>query len=203
MNSISSEQSFSFSILSSEFIAQVYPCYSVTDAHHFQKMARELHPKANHHCLAYRIGAESVQEFASDDGEPGGTAGVPMLNVLKRKELTNCCAIVIRYFGGTKLGKKGLIDAYRESIEKVLDLCTIKPIEKRIRFKLTYDYSQTNLIQKLFHSNSSLTIEKESFEDTVQIQASLKSEYSIDLIVRLESLEHHGIMLSDIEEYFS
>ena len=203
MNSISSEQTFTISILSSEFIGQVYPCLSVFEAHQLQKIARELHPKANHHCLAYRIGAESVQEFASDDGEPGGTAGIPMLNVLKRNDLTNCCAIVIRYFGGTKLGKKGLIDAYRELIEKVLEICTINPIEKRIRFKLTYDYGLTSQIQKLFHSHSSLTIENESFEDKVLINASLKSEHSKDLIERLESFEHQGVTLEDVEEYFS
>jgi len=203
MNSISSEHFFTFSILSSEFIGQIYPCISVTEAQNLQKIARELHPKANHHCLAYRIGSESIQEFASDDGEPGGTAGVPMLNVLKRNDLTNCCAIVIRYFGGTKLGKKGLIDAYRESIEKVLELCTIKPIEKRIRFKLSYDYSQTSQIQKLFHAYSSLKIEKESFEEKVFIEASIKFEYSKDLLDRLESFEHQGLTLDDVENYFS
>jgi uncharacterized YigZ family protein len=202
MNSIQKATLATISILSSEFIAQIEPCFSVQDAQLFQKSARETHPKANHHCFAYRIGSESIQEFASDDGEPGGTAGIPMLNVLKRNDLTNCCVIVTRYFGGTKLGKKGLIDAYRESVEKALENCKINPIEKRTRFKISYDYEQTSSIQKLIHTFS-ITIEQELFNEKVILLASINANSKVDLISRLESLAHIGVIVDDIEDYYS
>lgn len=98
----SPENPYKTCVLSSEFLCYLQKVDTIQQAHSFLKQLRIEHPKANHHCMAYRIGAESVQEFASDDGEPSGTAGLPMLNVLKRKELTQIVAVVVRYFGGTK-----------------------------------------------------------------------------------------------------
>lgn len=110
----------------SKFLAFAYPVGSkeTVDAH--IAALQKVHPKARHFCYAYRIldGAE-ITEFASDAGEPSGSAGPPILGELKRTHLVNVCAVVVRYFGGTKLGIPGLIHAYRESAAQALSAARI------------------------------------------------------------------------------
>ena len=104
---------------------------------------------ASHHCYAYRIGASDTTEFSSDDGEPSGTAGLPILNQLRSNELVDVCAVVVRYFGGTKLGKSGLIESYGESIRLAIEAAKLLEI-KLVQFvQVTYPYSQENTINKL------------------------------------------------------
>lgn len=102
----------------SRFITWVAPVNDEAAAQELLERARKEHPDATHHCSAWRIG-ENVR--FSDDGEPGGTAGRPMLEVLLKRELTNVAAIVIRYFGGTRLGAGGLVRAYSGSVARALD----------------------------------------------------------------------------------
>lgn len=103
----------------SRFIAWVAPIEREQDATELVEKARSVHPDASHHCSAWRFG--EVLRF-SDDGEPGGTAGRPMLEVLLRRDLHNSVAVVTRYFGGTKLGAGGLVRAYSGAVAKALDL---------------------------------------------------------------------------------
>ncbi|TNE70008.1 YigZ family protein [bacterium] len=203
MNTITSRELelFKQSILSSEFLCYIKHCESVSDAQTLQKYLREEHPKANHHCLAYRIGAESVQEFASDDGEPSGTAGLPMLNVLKRQDLTQICAVVVRYFGGTKLGKKGLIDAYRDSVELALETLHIKPIEKRVRLSITYRYELTSDVQKKLHGLP-IRIDEVQYKELVQQQISFPYANESSCKSGFEGLHNLGLIMSDSEYYF-
>jgi uncharacterized YigZ family protein len=188
-------------VLSSDFLCYVSLCDSVEKANQFLKALREDHPKANHHCLAYRIGAESVQEFASDDGEPSGTAGLPMLGVLKRNDLVNVCVIVVRYFGGTKLGKKGLIEAYRESVEDAIEQIPIKPLEKWTRFWVQFGYERSSEIQKLVHQHQLFVI-KEEFGENVRFFLRVSYQDSISTLAHFERLTHFGIQVNDIETYF-
>ena len=97
----------------SRFLAYAFPAQSVEE---FKKRLRELkeeHPRAAHHCAAYRLGADGQTFRASDDGEPSGSAGKPILGQIDSKELTNTAVVVVRYFGGTLLGVPGLINAYK------------------------------------------------------------------------------------------
>jgi uncharacterized YigZ family protein len=197
----SPENPYKTSVLSSEFLCYLQKVESIQQAQAFQKELRALHPKANHHCLAYRIGAESVQEFASDDGEPSGTAGLPMLNVLKRKDITQIVAVVVRYFGGTKLGKKGLIDAYRDSVELALQNLAIKPIEKRIRLTIHFPYSLTSDLQKTLHSFD-VTLESERYEETVSQTLHISVDDYSNLESKLLLLTNFGIELSEPESFF-
>lgn len=105
-------------IKASRFIAYLYKALTVEEAQAYLADIRKLHPDANHHCWAYRIG--EVYRF-SDDGEPGGTAGRPMVEVLNKRDIDRVMAIVVRYFGGTKLGAGGLIRAYAGTVAKALD----------------------------------------------------------------------------------
>lgn len=197
MNTIvDSEILAEISILSSSFICIIQKCNSVEEAQQLQKKQRELHPKANHHCLAYRLGFDASQEFATDDGEPSGTAGIPMLNVFRRNELTNCATVVIRYFGGTKLGKKGLIDAYRESVEAALAKTTLKTLEKMAEFTLNYPYEWSSDVQKVLHVLKA-TISNETFKEFVSLEF-LIPVHQLDIVTnRFKPLEYKGITLSE------
>lgn len=105
----------------SKFLAYAYPVDSRQAFEDIFKSVRREHPKARHFCYAYRmITGEEVQEYASDAGEPPGSAGKPILGELKRNGLLNVAVVVVRYFGGTKLGIPGLIQAYRESTRLAL-----------------------------------------------------------------------------------
>ncbi len=108
-------------ILKSRFICSMFRVSEESDARSHLEQLRKRYWDANHNCYAYVIGEGGRLQKASDDGEPSGTAGVPMLEVLKRRELVDTLAVVTRYFGGTKLGAGGLIRAYGRSVTEALD----------------------------------------------------------------------------------
>src|SRR5690554_5564484 len=131
----------------SEFITIIEPLESMDRIPKILKEVRKKYPKATHYCTAYIF---ENSQGSNDDGEPSGTAGVPMLEVLNKHELTNVYAVVVRYFGGIKLGAGGLIRAYAKSISQAL---IDAPILKRItttNFEVTFNYDQIGLIDHLF-----------------------------------------------------
>ena len=128
----------------SKFLAYAYPIKAVDDFKKILQVLKKEHPKAVHHCFAYRIGLDGNLFRVSDDGEPSGTAGKPILGQIDSKGITNCCIIVVRYFGGTLLGVPGLINAYKTAASLVLQVVPIvqKPVLKN--FSLQFDYTQMN-----------------------------------------------------------
>jgi uncharacterized YigZ family protein len=107
-------------ILASRFFADAVPVNSKADAESYLAVIRKKFHDATHHCFAYRLGSTGSDSRASDDGEPGGTAGKPILAAIDREELTNVLVVVTRYFGGTKLGTGGLVRAYGEAASMAL-----------------------------------------------------------------------------------
>ncbi|MFG2644838.1 YigZ family protein [Streptomyces sp. NPDC048370] len=105
----------------SRFICALAPVATEQEAQDFVARVRKEHPTASHNCFAYVIGADASVQKASDDGEPGGTAGVPMLQMLLRREVRYVAAVVTRYYGGVKLGAGGLIRAYGGVVGEALD----------------------------------------------------------------------------------
>ncbi|MGC5396617.1 YigZ family protein [Streptomyces sp. DT20] len=105
----------------SRFICALAPAATEQEAQDFVARVRREHPAASHNCFAYVIGADASVQKASDDGEPGGTAGVPMLQMLTRREMRYVVAVVTRYYGGVKLGAGGLIRAYGGVVGEALD----------------------------------------------------------------------------------
>ncbi|MER5888430.1 YigZ family protein [Streptomyces sp. NPDC001941] len=105
----------------SRFICSLAPVATEEEAQEFIAGVRKEHPTATHNCFAYVIGADASVQKASDDGEPGGTAGVPMLQMLTRREMRYVAAVVTRYYGGVKLGAGGLIRAYGGAVGEALD----------------------------------------------------------------------------------
>jgi len=102
-------------ILASRFLADAVPVQSKDEAENYLQGLRKKFHDANHHCYAYRLGSDGQESRSSDDGEPGGTAGKPILAAIDREGLTNALVVVTRYFGGTKLGTGGLVRAYGEA----------------------------------------------------------------------------------------
>ncbi|MFE3824778.1 YigZ family protein [Streptomyces sp. NPDC059092] len=105
----------------SRFLCALAPAATEGEAQEFIARVRKEHPTATHHCFAYVIGADAAVQRASDDGEPGGTAGAPMLQMLTRREVRYTVAVVTRYYGGVKLGAGGLIRAYGGAVGEALD----------------------------------------------------------------------------------
>ncbi|MEB8341968.1 YigZ family protein [Streptomyces endophyticus] len=131
----------------SRFLCALAPAATEEEAQAFVARVRKEHPTANHNCYAYVIGADASVQKASDDGEPGGTAGVPMLQMLTRRDMRYVVAVVTRYFGGVKLGAGGLIRAYGGAVGEALD--TLGTVTRR-RFRLatvTVDHTRAGKMQ--------------------------------------------------------
>lgn len=145
----------------SRFIAYANP---VETARAFKDLLQELkkeHPKAAHHCFAYRFGLAADNFRVSDDGEPSGTAGKPILGQIDSRKLTNTSIVVVRYFGGTLLGVPGLINAYKTASSLLLQ--TLPIIQKQIEaiYSIQFDYTRVNEIMQILKQGNCTIIQKE------------------------------------------
>lgn len=134
-NTIEKDGQFEFEIKKSRFICHLKRVSNELEAQKFVQSIKKEHVKANHNCVAYLIGDYNEIQRAYDDGEPSGTAGVPMLEVLKKKDLKNVVVVVTRYFGGVKLGAGGLIRAYGKAVSQGLN--AIGVVERRLHTQVT------------------------------------------------------------------
>ena len=128
----------------SKFMAYAFAVNSPEEFKKYLQQLKKQHPKAAHFCFAYRIGLDGNQFRVSDDGEPAGTAGKPILGQIDSKEVTNISIIVVRYFGGTLLGVPGLINAYKMAALLVLQVVPIVQKPVMIHYDLQFDYTQLN-----------------------------------------------------------
>ncbi|MGW3655581.1 YigZ family protein [Streptomyces sp. NPDC005151] len=156
----------------SRFICALAPAATEQEAQDFVARIRREHPTATHNCFAYVIGADASVQKASDDGEPGGTAGVPMLQMLMRREMRYVAAVVTRYYGGVKLGAGGLIRAYGGAVGEALDeLGTIT----RQRFRLatvTVDHQRAGRLQNDLRATGR-AVREVRYEEAVIIEIGL------------------------------
>ena len=155
----------------SKFIALVYHVESIKEIKQIQEEVKKKYYDARHHCYAYRISPEDIQERSSDDGEPSGTAGKPIMNQILSYELYNILIIVVRYFGGTKLGVSGLIAAYKTSAIDAIEKNKIvtKHITKNLEIK--FEYPLMNTVMKVIK------------DEKLRI---LDQGFNLDCIIRLE-----------------
>ncbi len=161
MYTISKNTSNEIIIKNSRFITLLYKIKKPDEVPTLLDMVRKTYPKATHYCYAYKI--EDNIKKASDDGEPSGTAGLPMLNVLEKEDITNTLAITIRYFGGIKLGAGGLIRAYSKSVKETLKTIHKKELVPAYLCKLTFPYSKEKEITRLLKDEQ--IIEKNYLEE--------------------------------------
>ena len=133
----------------SKFIAYAFPIADVADFKKQLKRLKDEHPKAAHHCFAYRLGTDGNTFRSSDDSEPSGSAGKPILGQIDSKHLTDLAVIVIRYFGGTLLGVPGLINAYKTATALALQTTPIVQKAIEIRYRLQFDYTRMNEVMMI------------------------------------------------------
>lgn len=133
----------------SRFIAHAEAVTSDEAAMTFIESIRQLYPDAGHHCWAYQLREAGRVRF-SDDGEPGGSAGRPMLSQIQGREVFDCVVVVVRYFGGTKLGVGGLMRAYGGAVAQILDRVPLKTVTPTLPLWLEYDYSDTSSVEATF-----------------------------------------------------
>ena len=164
-------------IKKSRFICHVKRVYSEEEARAFIAAIKKEHYKATHNCSAFIIGEKSDIKRTSDDGEPSGTAGVPMLGVLEKHNLTNRCVVVTRYFGGIKLGAGGLIRAYAGSVALAIKEIGLVEIKEQAGLRLQLSYSQyqdfANFL-KVQNLEETDTIFTELVDTTIYIDKNIK-----------------------------
>lgn len=148
-------------IKNSKFITYLFKISSPNEINLYLEKLKEEYPDATHHCYAWILDKDMK---SSDDGEPGGTAGLPMLNVLLKNELTNILAVTIRYFGGIKLGAPGLVRAYTKSLTSTLEKVQVVNLIQAYETELTINYDQTKNLDYLLKDQ--LIIKKE-YGDTI------------------------------------
>jgi uncharacterized YigZ family protein len=147
----------------SKFLAFAFPVKTEEDVKRILTQIRKQHHVANHHCYAFRLGADKQSFRSSDDGEPSNTAGKPILGQIQSKDLTNILIVVARYFGGTLLGVGGLINAYRQAAADALTNAEIIEEIVKEKYKLHFDYLQMNEVMKII-KDEKLEIISQNFE---------------------------------------
>lgn len=182
----------------SKFLAFAFFVSSKEEVNENLQALRKKYFDARHHCYAYRLGKEAQFSFADDDGEPAHSAGTPILNVIRSKELTNILIVVIRYFGGTLLGVRGLIDAYKMASEEALSQNVWAEIIPIYKFKIAFPYEKTSEVNRILHRYQPIMIHAD-YTDTcvqmLQVKAELGAKVKADLIasfIEVEDLEEEG-----------
>ena len=162
------------------------------------KQIRSRYPDATHHCYAWRLHPENITEFAQDDGEPSGTAGVPILNKLRSRNLIRTLVVVVRYYGGTKLGKGGLIKAYGEAADQVLDEVTVRTLHAITRLNIEYQYSESGLVEQLLNSCEAGIIDS-NYAETVTLTVGCPAGLATELIGKLSGIAYLGIRFKELD----
>lgn len=171
----------------SKFLAFAHHVDSVEQALEIVKEYRKKYYNARHCCYAYRIGFMGEEFRMNDDGEPSSTAGKPILGQIDSNGLTNTLIIVVRYFGGVKLGTSGLIVAYREASSDAITHCDIEErfIEEQIKF--TFSYPMMNAVMKIVKDMNPRII-NQVFDNTCELTLSIRKSYADELQTRLNKL---------------
>jgi len=172
----------------SKFLAYAFPIDTLAAFEDCLEEVRSLHPKARHYCYAYRLGIDGAVYRANDDGEPSGTAGKPILGQLLSHEVSDTLIVVVRYFGGTKLGASGLIHAYKTAAHEALTHA--EKVQKNLSdtFKLQFEYGEMGHVLNVIKSLH-FTITEKVFEASpyviIEIPKSLTSQSIVQLKAKL------------------
>lgn len=159
-------------IKKSKFICHLFRIESEAQAREYIAKIKKEHYKANHNCSAYMLGENFEIQRSTDDGEPSGTAGVPMLEVLKKNQLQNTLAIVTRYFGGIKLGAGGLIRAYSTSVSEALKEIGIVQGKLQQLLDITIDYHQLGKLQN-YLENEQISIQEINYLEQITVKIAI------------------------------
>ena len=178
-----------FIVNKSRFIGYAAPCQSEVEALAFLKQIREKHKDATHNCYAYIIGRNMGIMRYSDDGEPGGTAGMPIIETMKKVGVTDCCVVVTRYFGGILLGAGGLVRAYRKGCVVALNAAQVVNMIPSTRFLMEVPYP---VWDKVRYAMKDMPLQLEDTAFSTAVEATI--------LVRTEDLENVQTKLTQVTD---
>ncbi|WP_149526767.1 MULTISPECIES: YigZ family protein [Sphingobacterium] len=172
----------------SKFIAYAYPFRDENKLKEIIAQLKAEHPKARHHCWAYRLTPDRSIFRVNDDGEPSGTAGRPILNVLLSQDITNVLVVVVRYFGGTLLGVPGLINAYKTATQEAIDVAEV--VERTVNdvYAVHFDYLQMNDVMKIVKEYD-LKVLSQNFDTTCTIHVEMRKLQVNEVVGKLDNIE--------------
>lgn len=194
----------------SKFMAWAFPVHNEDEIDLHLQDLRKAHPKARHHCFAWRLGSTGDLFRAYDDGEPSGTAGRPILGQIDSFQLTNTLVVVVRYFGGTLLGTSGLINAYRSAARAALEKAQTIRVYEEVKIKIDFDYSimgelmnavkqvDAKILEQYFDDDPSMiiSIRKAKVEEELsKVKAILlrTSVEEVQQIIQIPGIEFHVV----------
>ncbi len=183
----------------SRFIGYAKPVETREEAEQFIREIKARHRDANHNVPAFVIGEKLQQQWASDDGEPQGTAGVPMLQMMVKEEITNVAVVVTRYFGGIKLGTGGLVRAYTNTAKGALEAAGIRQVKDQTVMVVSMDYTYLGKLQNE-QKNGYFQLADTAFSDVVTVTLQMEPENVQQVKAFLSELTGGGYQLIDEQE---
>lgn len=171
----------------SKFLGYAFPINSENELKNALNEIWEQHPKATHHCYAFRLGLNGENYRANDDGEPSGSAGLPIYNQLLANDLTNILLVVVRYYGGTKLGVSGLVKTYKESAKLTLEEAVFVTRELETELEVRFQFSQQNIIFTLLNKFDAKILDFQA-ENHCKIIAKIKKAQQENVVEQLREM---------------
>jgi uncharacterized YigZ family protein len=188
-NTIVQTSTAEFKDRGSKFIAYAFPIETADDFKKQLQILKKEHPKAVHHCFAYRIGTDGNNFRSSDDGEPSGTAGKPILGQIDSKDLTDVAVIVVRYWGGTLLGVPGLINAYKMAASMAFQVTPIIQKQVELKYRIEFDYTQINEVMMVIKQFNCTVIAQE-MQLFCMIKAGIPKNRLQEVLYKLHDLQN-------------
>lgn len=182
----------------SRFIAFALPVATAEEARAIVKEKQNEYHDARHVCWAYMLGAQRKEWQINDNGEPSGTAGKPILGQINSRGLTDVLVIVVRYFGGIKLGTPGLIAAYREAAAQALDDAGVKEMHTMKVAVVTFPYMAADGVMKVV-KNSEIEVLERNFDNTCSMTLRFREDHAAEIISRLEALDGTSVNVGAAE----
>lgn len=191
----------SFVINKSRFIGYGCPCESEAEALDFLAEIRAKHRDATHNCYAYIIGANMGVMRYSDDGEPGGTAGMPIIEVMKARGVTNCAVVVTRYFGGVLLGAGGLVRAYSQGAAAAVNACGVGVMHPTARYLMEIPYPMLNRMD-FFLKSEPVIVEDKAYTDVITYTLIVRTGDEAGFLARLTDMSEGRVEPLRAEEMY-
>lgn len=190
-----------FVVNKSRFIGHGCPCETEEAALAFLAEIRARHKDATHNCYAYIVGANMGIMRYSDDGEPGGTAGMPIIEVMKARGVTNCAVVVTRYFGGILLGAGGLVRAYSQGAAAALNACGVGVMHPTARYLLEVPYPMLGRLE-FFLKTEPVIVEEKQFADAVILTLVVRTSDEEAFAARLTNMSEGRLEPLRCEEFY-
>lgn len=185
-----------FEIEKSKFITYVNRCFSETEAKEYVLKIKKMHPDARHHCYAFVVGEHHELQRSNDDGEPSGTAGMPILEALRLSGVHDMVCVVVRYFGGIKLGAGGLVRAYSSSASEAIKKAPRVELVKMESYELSFSYDFIRQIDHLLESKNAIITNKDY---DISVTYTFFSDYP-DLAKDIQELSSGTLSLVNLGE---